>query len=192
MGTALATLVQEVLTPQDARRIVFARDSAVACARAMEGAFKWAEPKMPRPLDNTATEAELEQYKLDCHLARASAVSENVARLRGAFWAVVALHVTLMRNPGDREASDMLRLLQGYLHDEWPAPSVAAKLLEYFAVPIATWQAWASEAEVPGERTMRNALAHVHVIAALRAPTSVHSRGRQSDLFDPPRAGRVA
>lgn len=195
MSTALArresvSLLGDVLGRDDARRFVAARDAAIKCCSAMTDSFGWVDcAEVPYPASGAgASDGELDAHRNATRCARATWIFENTASLRGAFWAVVTLRAVLQRNPGDLDARNTLRQLQDYLHDEWWAPEITAKTLEYFEVPAAQWQAWAFSAEVPDDITVRTAIATAHVLVVSRYPTSRRSRGRQSDLFDPPHA----
>jgi len=180
------------------------RDLAIACCRDMERAF--GPERFPvRPLELIDvpraqlaamhekaalgkplefTERTLLTLEAEYNVSRATATQGNLARLRGAMWAIVTLKRALREQPDDLEAEQLGGLLVEYVQSVWSVPHwVSAQELERAGVPATIWQQWAAHAEVPEALPMRTALADLHITLLARASSDGGRQPTQAELY---------
>jgi hypothetical protein len=181
------------------------RDRALFCCRHMARAFE-PERMPPRPIElEGVTRQQLDQirekaeggrqletpernllsFENQFNVSRATITRNNLSRLRGAMWCVVALRHVLREDPSDREAEELGSLLVAYLRDEWRVPGgVAVSELERAQISGEVWQQWAREGFVPESLATRSAIADLHIAVQARVGTNYAiEREEQQELY---------
>ncbi len=181
------------------------RERALFCCRHMERAFA-PERMPPRPIElEGVTRAQLDQirekyeqgrqlevpernllsFENQFNVSRATTTRNNLSKLRGAMWCVIALRRSLREDPSDREAEELCALLVMYLRDQWRVPGgVTASELERAQIPSEAWQQWSREGFVPESLSVRTAIADMHIAVQTRVGTNYAiAREEQQELY---------